>query len=80
MAEHVREIELRGHIVDSGVFGRVLELIMDHEQARYTIDDFNVEKNATKPSSAQLRSEAESAAALEDLLDELRDIGAIRRR
>jgi len=73
----VREIELRGHILDSGVFGRVLELIMDHDQARYTIDNFNVGKTATEPSTARLRIEAENAEALEDLLDKLRDIGAI---
>jgi lysine-ketoglutarate reductase/saccharopine dehydrogenase-like protein (TIGR00300 family) len=77
MAGYVREIELRGHILDSGVFGRVLELIMDHEQARYTIDNFSVGKTATEPSTARLRIEAESAGALEDLLDKLRDIGAI---
>ena len=73
----VREIELRGHILDSGVFGRVLELIMDHEDARYTIDNFSVGKTATEPSTARLRIEAETAAALEDLLDKLRDIGAV---
>ena len=72
----VREIELRGHILDSGVFGRVLELIMDNEFARYTIDNFSVGKTATESSTARLRIEAESAAALEDLLDKLRDIGA----
>jgi lysine-ketoglutarate reductase/saccharopine dehydrogenase-like protein (TIGR00300 family) len=72
----VREIELRGHILDSGVFGRVLELIMDHEQARYTIDNFSVGKTATDASTARLRIEAETPAALEDLLDKLRDIGA----
>jgi lysine-ketoglutarate reductase/saccharopine dehydrogenase-like protein (TIGR00300 family) len=77
MMGFVREIELRGHILDSGVFGRVLELIMDHDQARYTIDNFNVGKTATEPSTARLRIEAENAEALEDLLDKLRDIGAI---
>jgi len=77
MNGYVREIELRGHILDSGVFGRVLELIMDHEQARYTIDNFSVGKTATEPSTARLRIEAENAGALEDLLDKLRDIGAI---
>ena len=74
---YVREIELRGHILDSGVFGRVLELIMDHEHARYTIDNFAVGKTATEPSTARLRIEAETADALEDLLDKLRDIGAV---
>jgi len=75
-AAYVREIELRGHILDSGVFGRVLELIMDQEHARYTIDNFAVGKTATEPSTARLRIEAETPEALEELLDKLRDIGA----
>jgi lysine-ketoglutarate reductase/saccharopine dehydrogenase-like protein (TIGR00300 family) len=74
---YVREVELRGHILDSGVFGRVLELIMDQERARYTIDNFSVGKTAAEPSSARLRIEAETAETLEELLDRLRDLGAL---
>jgi lysine-ketoglutarate reductase/saccharopine dehydrogenase-like protein (TIGR00300 family) len=73
----VREIELRGHILDSGVFGRVLEIIMDNEFARYTIDNFAVGKTATEASTARLRIEADTDEHLDDLLDKLRDIGAI---
>jgi lysine-ketoglutarate reductase/saccharopine dehydrogenase-like protein (TIGR00300 family) len=73
----VREIELRGHILDSGIFGRVLEIIMDNEFARYTIDNFAVGKTESEPSSARLRIEADNEPALVDLLDKLRDIGAI---
>ncbi|HMD01688.1 MAG TPA: TIGR00300 family protein [Candidatus Baltobacteraceae bacterium] len=73
----VREIELRGHILDSGVFGRVLEMIMDNEHARYTIGNFAVGQTASEPSIARLRIEADNAEHLEDLLDKLRDIGAI---
>ncbi len=68
---------MRGHILDSGVFGRVLEIIMDNEFARYTIDNFAVGKTATEPSTARLRIEADTEEHLEDLLDKLRDIGAI---
>ncbi len=74
---YVREIELIGHILDSGVFGRVLELIMDSEFARYTIDNFAVGATASEPSTARLRIEADSSEHLSDLLDRLRDIGAI---
>ncbi len=76
-ASYVREIELRGHIIDSGVFGRVLELIMDNEHARYTIDNFVVGRTETEQSSARLRIEADAAATLEELLDKLRAIGAV---
>jgi lysine-ketoglutarate reductase/saccharopine dehydrogenase-like protein (TIGR00300 family) len=73
----VREIELRGHIVDSGVFGRVLEIIMDDPAARYTIDNFAIGKTEVDESSAQLRIEADSREHLDKLLDKLRDIGAL---
>ncbi len=73
----MREIELRGHILDSGVFGRVLEVIMDNDRARYTIDDFVVGRTESEPSTARLRIEADTAVALEELLDALRDIGAV---
>jgi len=73
---YVREIELRGHILDSGVFGHVLEIIMDNEHARYTIDNFAVGKTATEPSTARLTIEADGPGHLEELLDKLRDIGA----
>ena len=54
LAVVVKEIELEGHILDSGVFGHVLEIIMDNEHAQYTIDNFTVGKTATEPSSAWL--------------------------
>jgi len=76
-AQFVREIELSGHILDSGVFGRVLEIIMDNEFARYTIDNFAVGKTATDPSTARLRIEADTGEHLDGLLDKLRDIGAV---
>ncbi len=73
----VREIELRGHIVDSGLFGRVLEIIMDNEHAQYTIDNFVIGKTATEPSTARLTIVADTNGHLEELVDKLRDIGAL---
>jgi lysine-ketoglutarate reductase/saccharopine dehydrogenase-like protein (TIGR00300 family) len=76
LAVVVKEIELEGHILDSGVFGHVLEIIMDNEHAQYTIDNFTVGRTATEPSRARLRIEADSNEALEELLDQLRAVGA----
>jgi lysine-ketoglutarate reductase/saccharopine dehydrogenase-like protein (TIGR00300 family) len=50
---------------------------MDNEFARYTIDNFAVGKTATDPSTARLRIEADTGEHLDDLLDKLRDIGAV---
>jgi lysine-ketoglutarate reductase/saccharopine dehydrogenase-like protein (TIGR00300 family) len=74
---HVREIELTGHILDSGLFGRVLEIIMDNEFARYTIDNFAVGRTADEASAARLRIEADTEEHLQELLDKLRDVGAL---
>jgi lysine-ketoglutarate reductase/saccharopine dehydrogenase-like protein (TIGR00300 family) len=72
----VKEIELEGHILDSGVFGHVLEIIMDNEHAQYTIENFSVGRTASEPSTARMRIEADSSDALDELLDKLRAIGA----
>ena len=75
MATVVREIELHGHILDSGVFGRVLEIIMDDEHARYSIDDFSIGHTVDDPSRARLRIEADSSDHLNVLLERLRGVG-----
>ncbi len=58
------------------MFGRVLDLIVKNDSARYTIDEFIVGKTATETSTARLKIEAESQEDLEVLLDKLRDAGA----
>ena len=71
----VREIELRGHILDSGVFGRVLALIMDNEHARYTIDNFTVGHTSNDQSTALLTLEADTIEHLDALVEKLRSVG-----
>ncbi|MBV8354243.1 MAG: TIGR00300 family protein [Candidatus Eremiobacteraeota bacterium] len=71
-----RVIELRGHILDSGIFQRVLETLMDFEDASYTIDTVLPGHSVDEESYAQLTVEAPTSGALEALLDELREVGA----
>jgi lysine-ketoglutarate reductase/saccharopine dehydrogenase-like protein (TIGR00300 family) len=75
MAGVTREIKLHGHIIDTGLFGRALALIMDDAHARYTIEHFNVGQHEDEPSTAQLRLEADSEKDLEELLYRLRELG-----
>src|SRR5580658_2679886 len=75
MPSAVREIQLRGHIIDSGLLGRVLALIMDDAHAKYTIDELVVGHRVDDPSLARLRLEADSESRLDDLLYRLRELG-----
>jgi lysine-ketoglutarate reductase/saccharopine dehydrogenase-like protein (TIGR00300 family) len=72
----VRRIELRGHILDSGIFNRVLGILTDHERAEYVIEEFDSGQTKKDPSYARLRVEADDAAYLDDVLELLRAVGA----
>jgi len=72
----VRRIELRGHILDSGIFNRVLGVLTDHERAAYVIEEFDSGRTKTDPSYARLAIEADDDAYLDDLIDRLREQGA----
>jgi lysine-ketoglutarate reductase/saccharopine dehydrogenase-like protein (TIGR00300 family) len=72
----VRRIELRGHILDSGIFNRVLGVLTDHEDAAYVIEEFDSGRTKVDPSYARLAIEAPDAASLEALIDRLREQGA----
>jgi lysine-ketoglutarate reductase/saccharopine dehydrogenase-like protein (TIGR00300 family) len=73
---NVRVIELRGHIIDSGIFSRVLSMLTDYEQTSYYIEEFIVGQTKTEVSYARLRITADSPAVMNEVIDELRDIGA----
>jgi lysine-ketoglutarate reductase/saccharopine dehydrogenase-like protein (TIGR00300 family) len=72
----VRRIELRGHILDSGIFNRVLGILTDHERAEYVIEEFDSGQTKKDPSYARLRIEADGAAYLDELIEQLRAVGA----
>ncbi|HEY4439875.1 MAG TPA: TIGR00300 family protein [Candidatus Elarobacter sp.] len=75
-ATFVRRIELRGHILDSGIFNRVLGVLTDHERAQYAIEEFDSGRTKTDPSYARLAIEAPDVEYLDDLIDKLREHGA----
>ncbi len=72
-----REVELRGHIIDSGIFSRVLGFLTDHEESTYTIDEVTIGQHKDEESVARLTVEAQDDAVLEELLDKLREFGAV---
>src|SRR5271166_3383711 len=70
VASFSKEIVLEGHIIDSGLFGRVLELLTDNEHARYRIDDFVIGQAVDNPSTARLTIEAETPSELDELIEQ----------
>ncbi len=70
-----REIELEGHIIDSGIMTRVFDQIMDMG-GNFEILEFNVGKKKTDPSYARLRICADNERTLSLILTELHRLGA----
>ncbi|HVA38372.1 MAG TPA: TIGR00300 family protein [Candidatus Dormibacteraeota bacterium] len=68
-------VELHGHLIDSGIFQRVLEAMADAD-AEYTIDVFDVGRTKTDPSYARVTVFGLEPAPLASLLDDLRATGA----
>jgi lysine-ketoglutarate reductase/saccharopine dehydrogenase-like protein (TIGR00300 family) len=74
---HVRRIELRGHIIDSGTFSHVLGLLTDaRDTVGYVIEELDPGRNVEETTYARLRLEAADPAHLTPVLDKLRDAGA----
>jgi lysine-ketoglutarate reductase/saccharopine dehydrogenase-like protein (TIGR00300 family) len=70
-----REIELEGHIIDSGIMTRIFDKIMDMG-GNFEILEFEVGKKKTDPSYAHLRVCAETDRELSLILSELYRLGA----
>ncbi len=73
--EASREIELEGHIIDSGIMTLVFDRIMDMG-GNFEMLVFNIGKKKTDPSYARLRVNAESEGKLNQILSELHRYGA----
>jgi lysine-ketoglutarate reductase/saccharopine dehydrogenase-like protein (TIGR00300 family) len=68
-------VELRGHVLDSGILGQVLDEIVERG-ADYEIVRFDVGKRHDDPSFLALRLEADDDDALLGLLERLQSYGA----
>jgi lysine-ketoglutarate reductase/saccharopine dehydrogenase-like protein (TIGR00300 family) len=74
MAES-QEIELRGHIIDSGIMTQLFDRVMDMG-GNFEILAFDIGKEKTDPSYARLRITASSKDNLRSILSELHRLGA----
>jgi lysine-ketoglutarate reductase/saccharopine dehydrogenase-like protein (TIGR00300 family) len=73
--EASREIELEGHIIDSGIMTKIFDKIMDMG-GNFEILIFNIGKKKTDPSYARLRVNASSDETLDAIISELHRYGA----
>ncbi|ADL58850.1 MULTISPECIES: TIGR00300 family protein [Methanothermobacter] len=72
---NTREVELRGHIIDSLILPRALDIIMDMG-GDFQILEIEIGKRKSDPSHARILVEAETPSLLNQILDELSEIGA----
>ncbi|HPC55000.1 MAG TPA: TIGR00300 family protein [Methanolinea sp.] len=70
-----REVELEGHIIDSGIMTRVFDTIMDMG-GNFEIIVFDVGKKKTDPSYAHLKVNADTEENLNAILSEIHRYGA----
>jgi len=73
--EASREIELEGHIIDSGIMTRIFDKIMDMG-GNFEILVFDVGKKKTDPSYARLKVNAANDEKLDAIISELHRYGA----
>jgi lysine-ketoglutarate reductase/saccharopine dehydrogenase-like protein (TIGR00300 family) len=71
----VEEVELRGHIIDSLLLPKVLDEILTHGGS-YVIKDIRIGQHQNDPSYARIEVRADSAPALQEILDVIHDHGA----
>jgi lysine-ketoglutarate reductase/saccharopine dehydrogenase-like protein (TIGR00300 family) len=71
----VQEIELRGHIIDSGIMTQLMDRVMDMG-GNFEILVFEVGKKKTDPSYARLRIAASGKEKLHSILSEVHRLGA----
>ena len=70
-----QEIELRGHIIDSGIMMQLMDRVMDMG-GNFEILVFDVGKKKTDPSYARLKIVAQDKDKLRSILSELHRLGA----
>ncbi|MCH7232498.1 TIGR00300 family protein [Glycomyces sp. L485] len=73
--EHSKTVELRGHLIDQGVFARVMDDVLEYSGA-YSIDRFDVGRHHTDESYVELTISAETPEQLERIVMRLQTHGA----
>ena len=75
--EFVEDVEVRGHIIDSLILPKILDVITS-SGSQFLIRDMNVGQRRQDPSRVLIEVQAGSPSHLEKVLDAISDHGAIR--
>jgi len=70
-----REVELEGHIIDSGSMGTAFSIVMDMG-GEFTVEAFDIGRRKEEVSYARLLVEADDEATLQSIVHELHQHGA----
>ena len=70
-----REVELEGHIIDSGMMQSCFGIIMDMDGS-FEVEEFEIGRQKTEESYARLLVEADDAEHLQSIMHELHQNGA----
>ncbi|MCL5965653.1 MAG: TIGR00300 family protein [Deltaproteobacteria bacterium] len=76
MGDFTKVVELRGHIIDSLTFPKVLDEILDHG-AEYETEEIAVGKKRKDPSYARIRVMAPTEEILQKVLGHIQRLGAM---
>ncbi|MBE9221866.1 TIGR00300 family protein [Cyanobacterium stanieri LEGE 03274] len=71
-----RVIKMEGHLLDSGMMNRALDLIV-YEGGSFKVLNFNLGVERQSPSCAEVRISAPSKDVMEDIISQLIDLGAV---
>lgn len=74
--EHVQTVEIRGHIIDSLILPKVLDVITSRGGA-FRIQNIAIGQARSDPSHALIEVSAASEEQLRDILDQIADHGAV---
>jgi conserved hypothetical protein TIGR00300 len=72
----ISEIELKGHIIDSGILTKVFDMIMDLN-GDFDIREFDIGKDKTDHSYARILVKSKDKEDLEDILTAVHKLGAM---
>ena len=76
MPSFIEDVELQGHIIDSLLLPKVLDEILTHGGA-YVLKEIRVGQRQSDPSYARVEVRAPTAEALQEILDNIHDHGAV---